>query len=187
MRLMPYECDLSNYQPEFVKDFKEFSKIAETENGAFNSLWQCFSDVLENTCFQTLNEDGIKRWEEILSLTVKSSYTYSDRKMNIIAKINRVVPFTFKKLLEILDNLCGKGSYEVVLSYEEYSLSVFLELTEKNKFDIVKSTISEIIPANILLEVFLRYNTHKDLKAFTNGQLSGKTHINLKEEYLKNG
>ena len=84
----------------------------------------------------------------------------------------------------VLNSLCGKESYVMTLYNDEYRLRILLELTVKKLFDEVEKTVKRMIPANLILEVELRYNQHLHLKAFTHEYLKAYTHNGLREEAL---
>ena len=84
----------------------------------------------------------------------------------------------------VLNNLCGKESYAMTLYNDEYRLKILLELTVKKLFDEVEKTVKRMMPANLILEVELRYNQHLQLKAFTHEYLKGYTHNGLREVSL---
>lgn len=94
------------------------------------------------------------------------------------------MPYTWRALENVLNSLCGKESYEMTLYNDEYRLKILLELTVKKLFDEVEKTINRMIPANLILEVELRYNQHLQLKAFTHEYLKAYTHNGLREEAL---
>lgn len=94
------------------------------------------------------------------------------------------MPYTYKALVNVLNSLCGEGQYTINLYNNEYRLKILIELTAKKLFDEVKSTVKRMIPANLILEVDLRYNQHKTLAKYTYKQLSKYTHIELREEVL---
>ena len=69
----------------------------------------------------------------------------------------------------------------MTLYNDEYRLRILLELTIKKLFDEVEKTVKRMIPANLILEVELRYNQHLQLKAFTHEYLKAYTHNGLRE------
>lgn len=44
--------------------------------------------------------------------------------------------------------------------------------------------LARIVPANLLTDVQLKYNQHRQLTAYTHDQLSVRTHGQLREEVL---
>jgi len=70
------------------------------------------------------------------------------------------------------------------LKPKEYSLDIKIELTRKRILDEVQRTVQEMIPANLVLVVSLKYNQYKDLKKFRYKDLKKYTYKQLREEVL---
>ena len=176
--------DISIYQPLVTKDYREFKEIAEIENTILTDCWSSSNNVFLDQFIETLTDNGCKRWEKILNIQPKGTDTLEVRRFRIKSRINEDLPYTYNALLNALDNLCGKGQYEVTLYNNEYRLKVLIELTVKKLFDEVESTVKRMIPANMILEVSLRYNQYLHFKKYTYGQLSVYTNKQLREEVL---
>ena len=59
-----------------------------------------------------------------------------------------------------------------------------MELTARSNFEEVQKMLARIVPANLLTDVQLKYNQHRQLTAYTHDQLSVRTHGQLREEVL---
>ena len=70
----------------------------------------------------------------------------------------------------------------MTLFAKEYRLKILLELGIKKMFDDVEQAVKRMIPANILLEVAIRYNQHSAVGQYTHGQLEKWTHQTIREE-----
>lgn len=176
--------DISIYQPLIIKDYREFKEIAEIENTILTDCWSSSNNVFLDQFIETLTENGCKRWEKILNIQPKGTDTLEVRRFRIKSRINEDLPYTYKALVNVLNSLCGEGQYTINLYNNEYRLKILIELTVKKLFDEVESTVKRMIPANLILEVDLRYNQHKTLSKYTHKQLSKYTHIELREEVL---
>ena len=168
--------DISIYQPSVVKDYKEFKEISKRENKVLTDSWTDSNSVFLDQFIETLTENGCKRWEKILGIQPKGTDTLQVRRFRIKSRINEDLPYTWRSLENVLNSLCGKESYAMTLYNDEYRL--------KKLFDEVESTVKRMIPANLILEVELRYNQHLHLKAFTHEYLKAYTHDGLREEAL---
>ena len=173
--------DISIYQPSVVKDYKEFKEISKRENEILTNCWTASNNVFLDQFIETLTENGCKRWEKILGIQPKGTDTLQVRRFRIKSRINEDLPYTWRTLENVLNSLCGKESYAMTLYNDEYRLKILLELTVKKLFDEVEKTVKRMIPANLILEVELRYNQHLHLKAFTHEYLKAYTHNGLRE------
>ena len=97
---------------------------------------------------------------------------------------NDKLPYTYRVLLERLNSLCGPDGYVIELNAGEYSLNIKIELTKKRMFDEVVKISRQMLPANIVVTVELRYNQHLTLANFTHEQLSQYTHYQLRNEVI---
>ena len=176
--------DISIYQPLIIKDYREFKEIAEIENTILTDCWSSSNNVFLDQFIETLTDNGCKRWEKILNIQPKGTDTLEVRRFRIKSRINEDLPYTYNALVNVLNSLCGEGQYTINLYNNEYRLKILIELTAKKLFDEVESTVKRMIPANLILEVDLRYNQHKTLAKYTHKQLSKYTHKELREDVL---
>ena len=176
--------DISIYQPLIIKDYREFKEIAEIENTILTDCWSSSNNVFLDQFIETLTDNGCKRWEKILNIQPKGTDTLEVRRFRIKSRINEDLPYTYNALVNVLNSLCGEGQYTINLYNNEYRLKILIELTAKKLFDEVESTVKRMIPANMILEVSLRYNQYLHFKKYTYGQLSVYTNKQLREEVL---
>ena len=178
------EVDISVYQPGAVKHYREIVGITEAENPELTMLWTSADSVFLDQFIETLTDNGCKRWEKILDIKPRDTDTLQVRRFRIKARINEDLPYTWRALEKVLDTMCGKGAYAMTLYNEEYRLVILLELTVKKLFDEVEQSVKRMIPANLILDVRLRYNTWGQVKVLTWGDLKNRTWKDVKEEDL---
>lgn len=176
--------DISIYQPDVIKDYREIKGITQAENPELSECWSAANSVFLDQFIETLTDNGCKRWEKILDIKPKDTDTLQVRRFRIKARINEDLPYTWRALEKVLDTMCGKGAYAMTLYNEEYRLVILLELTVKKLFDEVEQSVKRMIPANLILDVRLRYNTWGQVKVLTWGDLKNRTWKDVKEEVL---
>lgn len=147
-------------------------------------LWTAADSVFLDQFIETLTDNGCKRWEKILDIRPRDTDTLQVRRFRIKARINEDLPYTWRALERVLDTMCGKGAYAMTLYNEEYRLVILLELTVKKLFDEAEQSVKRMIPANLILDVRLRYNTWGQVKVLTWGDLKNRTWKDVKEEVL---
>ena len=147
-------------------------------------LWTAADSVFLDQFIESLTDNGCKRWEKILDIKPRDTDTLQVRRFRIKARINEDLPYTWRALERVLDTMCGKGAYAMTLYNEEYRLVILLELTVKKLFDEVEQSVKRMIPANLILDVRLRYNTWGQVKVLTWGDLKNRTWKDVKEEVL---
>ena len=179
--------DIKEYFPDVLKDVREFNVLDEAETPELKSLYECIAEVLDNGFIETAKEKGVARAEKIVGLSPRATDTIEERKFNLIAKYNEDLPYTVKKLHELLAVLCGEKGYHLEINNNEFMLTVKVELTSKKSKTSVEELLERVAPANMVLYVTLMYNQHKTVGKLTNEELRKYTHNGVREEALING
>ena len=170
--------------PPIMQELEEFQKIAEIEELYFEQLKQEIQNIVDDQFIQTATENGIARREKILKISPFADDTLETRRFRVQGLWADKLPYTYRVLLERLDSLCGPDGYIMELNAGEYSLNIKIELTRKRMFDEVVRITRQMVPANIVITVELRYNQHLTLANFTHEQLSQYTHYQLRNEVI---
>lgn len=181
---MDREINLLNYLPSVLQGFKEFKVLSETENPEISALWSVMEDIMNDQFVNESTENGVNRWETIMSIVPKGTDSLDLRKFRILTRLNERLPYTFTALEQQLATLCGVDGFTLELNNGAYTLIVRVELTAKGKFDEVGSLLKRTVPANILIDLSLLYNQQSLLSGFTHAHLSGYTHEQLRIEVI---
>lgn len=166
-----------------MRGFDEIKAIMNAEQISFDGVWVSSESVMNNQFVTQANEDGVARYEHILGITPKATYTLDERKFNILARMNESLPYTMKQLHNSLGSLCGEDGYTLKLDHGTYTLVVKLGLANENNVQAVVELLDKMTPANIVKKVML-FNTHLILTDFTHEQLSAFTHKELREAVI---
>jgi len=170
--------------PPIIQELDAFKKIAEIEDSLFEQLKQEIESIVNDQFISTATEKGIARRERMLKISPFADDTLETRRFRVQGMWNDKLPYTYRVLLERLDSLCGPDGYVIELNAGEYSLNIKIELTKKRMFDEVVRIARQMVPANIVITVELRYNQHLTLANFTHGQLGQHTHYDLRNEVI---
>lgn len=180
-----YVSKCIDFIPPVYANIKEFQELAKSYNVELVCIFNRLDEVHNNFFIDSLNEYGCSRWENILGLKSNSSFTIDERRFAIKGKLVGQRPYTYKKLVNLLDNLVGAESYKMELDYNTNHLLVKLDLGAKRMMYTAKDLLENVVPQNISLEVELLYNTHEILSNTTHGNLAKYTHEALKEEVFR--
>lgn len=172
------------YLPEELKKYKEFIAIGDTVDKQFDKLDEDKRKVLLNGFVMHLNDYGCTRWEKMLHLVRRDSDTLDDRRIRILTKFLNQLPYTEKRLNEMLTSICGKEGYHLEVNVGLMYIGVKIELGRKNQFREVERLLEDVLPLNIWYKVELLYNTHRVVGQYTHRQLMKFTHRQLREEAL---
>ena len=172
---------LIDYLPQILREVREFGSIVQVEQPEVVSLWTELDNVLDDQFINDATENGVKRWENILGIYPKATESLDTRKFRVLTRLNEQLPYTYKGLQQQLISLCGDNGYTIELKKDDYTLIIKIKLYAKNKYDEIKSMLARIVPANIVVDLSILYNSHKELSTLTHSQLSTYTHEQLRE------
>lgn len=174
---------IKDYLPIFVQEYAEIGAIMDAEQVSVEDAWTSAENVMCDQFVVDATENGVKRWESILKMKPKGSYTLDERKFNILVKLKEQLPYTIRTLNEMLTALCSEDGYLLRLDNDKYLLTVRLALNNENNVQAVSELLEKIVPANLIISVTL-FNTHNILSAYTHGFLAQYTHKQTREEIL---
>lgn len=180
-----YNRKLIEYLPEFLRDVKEYEAILTlAEQPEMVALWEAEENALNDQFVVDSTENGVSRWEKILGIIPKATDSLEMRKFSILTRTNEQLPFTLTTLNEQLKSLCGEDGYEVKLDAANYILSVKVALTAKSNFNDVNLLLKRVVPANMIIDLSLKYNQQNVISAFTHESLQNFTHEQLRNEVM---
>lgn len=178
---------MSKKLPLVLRECREFKAIDTAETPELEALWTAIENARDDQYIPSLTISGIKRWEKILGVIPKADETFDDRRFRILNRVNESLPFTYRFLENQFTILCGEKGYRLQLDHGNYTLVVRVELTSKSKYNDVEALLKRVLPANIVIDLSLMYNQHKDIARFTHEQLHAWTHEQIRSEVLPNG
>lgn len=179
-----YDRKLIDYLPPIVQEIREIKEIMKAAQPEMVKIWQAYEDMLSDQFIEDATEYGVKRWEKILHITPKATDTLEARKFTILTRFNEQLPFTMVTLNNQLETLCGEDGFTLTLDHNNYTLYVQVALVAKSNFDDVDRLLDRVVPANMVINISLKYNQQSTLKVFTHGQLKQWTHDDLRNEVL---
>ena len=163
--------------PPLFREYEENKQIMTVaEDPEFNHAWQIADNILDDAFVMDATENGVKRYEKELGIVPKATSTLHERKFIILSKYQESLPFTMRKLNMQLEVLCGAGNYYINLVNDDYLLKIRIALVSQNNLPDVRKMLESILPANMVLDLDLSYNTHGDLADLTHADLAPYTH-----------
>lgn len=174
---------LIDYLPTFVGEYKEIKAIMDTEQIVLEKLWEDTENVLSDQFVSSATEKGIARYEKILGITPKGTHTLSERRFDVLARMNEQLPYTMEQLHTSLATLCGKDGYALKLDADKYVLTIKLALGNENNKKTVEELSYKMLPANIV-KIIMLFNTYSIVSNMTHEQLAEYTHRGIMEEIL---
>jgi len=176
--------DILTYLPQIMQQLEQFKQIANAENPEINALWAAIEDLLNNQFVVSANEDGIAKYETLLDIQPKATDELEVRRFRVLGRITESIPYTYNALKAQLNNLCGNDGYTINLNNETYTLIVKVALTSKKQYDEVDALLKRTVPANIVIDLDLLYNSYEVLNNYTYSHLETFTYEDLRSSVL---
>lgn len=143
---------LQRYHPDVLAPAKEFKALAAAENPEFNVVWEFAWKLIANTFVLDIDEDGAERWENMLHLRRLPEDTLADRRLRILITINAIVPYTIRRLQQLLDAGYGEGN-AVASTNNEYELWIDIDNSIIFSTVAMRIMLRAIVPANLTINI----------------------------------
>lgn len=76
--------------------------------------------------------------------------------------------------------MCGENGYILTVDTENYIVKVAIKLESRRLVDNADELVRRMIPANLIVDVYLLYNQNISFKKYTHGELKKYTHYQLR-------
>ena len=178
-----YKRKLIDYLPAFERNIKELDAImTKAEDPEMFLGWEEIDNAFADQLILDATEHGVSRMEKIMKVIPKATETLDERKFSLLVKENEQPPFTIEALKSKLESLCGEGNYSLNRDVANKVIYVAIALVARNSFDDVKTFLERIVPANMVIELTLKYNRHEFFMSNTHEQMQTFTHERLRNE-----
>lgn len=175
---MNVKVNLLEHLPPFLAEFKELSALFSAENPEFDLLWNEARSVLDDQYIETAGERGVARLEKITGIPTDRSLTLAERKTRIITRINEELPYTLRKLNELLSAVCGEGNFLIFGDFPNYTISIITKRLTVSQITEVERLLDNVIPANIVMVT----QNREDVEASSGIYLGGAVTKNITVE-----
>lgn len=142
--------DIKPYFPSLYNNILEIDNLVKVENDLFENLNSEFDKAIRNEYVVTADKETIKRYETLLRITDGDDKELSFRRQRILNRLAMNMPFTIKALKQKLDELIGKGNYNVFVDPDRFTLYVESKILDQVWFNETYITIHKMKPANII-------------------------------------
>ena len=144
-------ANIINYLPEWFRKIADFEEICDTEAERFDALAEAIHSVADNFFFHTMNEGAVSMWEQLFDIVPDLSIeTLTFRRFRVLNRLSTKPPFTLGFLYRKLDELIGKGLWNVIVDYPNYALYIESSSENQQYYTEVLYTINKIKPAHIV-------------------------------------
>lgn len=173
--------DLLGYLPPVLRDYEELGVLGQVE--AYD-LIQALHDVnifYSNIFIDTADEYALRIQERQWLIAPPEDATIEDRRLAVRARILSLAAlYTKRSLHSALTALCGQDGFTLEITYERFFVHILIELKSKHQADAVRRMLHDMLPANMVYKVDIRYNQHATLGKLTHGKMAAYTHDQLR-------
>lgn len=170
------EVKVQRYYPNVIANADEFKQLAILENEEFKSIWEVLFKWFKNRFVSEADLEGVRRWEQMLKIIPSKEATLEDRKQFILRRINTILPYTIRRLQQILNAVYG-DDFAVVSTNKKYELWVDIDNRIILKTPSMRTLLRAIIPANLIIKILQELNA--DLFLYAGGIVSNVNTIKI--------
>lgn len=170
------EVKVQRYYPNVIANADEFKQLAILENEEFKSIWEVLFKWFKNRFVSEADLEGVRRWEQMLKIIPSKKATLEDRKQFILRRINTILPYTIRRLQQILNAVYG-DDFAVVSTNKKYELWVDIDNRIILKTPSMRTLLRAIIPANLIIKILQELNA--DLFLYAGGIVSNVNTIQI--------
>lgn len=173
---------LQEHLPPLLRGVAEYAALCEAVEAELTALRTGIEAVRRNLVISTAEEEGLSRWEEMLSLYGGGSL--ADRRSAVLARTARELPYTMETLHHRLRGIVGEHGY--VINASGMSLHVLLSLEAQSAFSAVCEMLRDIVPSSVSVTVEVKLTRYQELTPHTHGEFSQYTHEMIRNEVATN-
>lgn len=177
--------DLKLYLPPLYNDVVEMNALLSAEGVVFGNADAEAQNALKDQFIQTATNYGISLFEDVLGIVPNpSTESWEYRRLRLLSRMSANPPFTEEFLIEHLTNVIGTGNFTVAVHHATYTVEARILIPAKTFFTEAQLFLLEVVPANMLIDLSIKYNSHHMLSFFTHEALAIRTYYELREELL---
>lgn len=156
---------LIEYLPSFFKDIREFKQVFQVEDEEIEKLKGQIEKILQEVIVDVSEDYGLQRYEKIYNIS-NNVMDLSNRRFNILSKINNRLPYSLNWLKNKLNSTIGKENYTLTIDYNKYSMEINVAILFKDIAILLNKDLKEQLPANLQVTINL-FQTEQCQQYFT--------------------
>lgn len=142
---------IEEYWPEWIAEIRELAGTAAAANIELALLWAAAARTGNNMYLSTMDADTCAAIEEMLGITPTAGDSLETRLARIKSYSMSDLPYTEKKLLEVLNMICGDaGSCAITVTPNKYEIVIDIDESCTDKYDEIRKMADKMIPANMI-------------------------------------
>ena len=179
-------ADFFEFLPDFYRNIREYDCIFTAIANKINRIEEKRKQEKANLFIysEDINEEGVDRLGKSLKIDL-AGLDFEDKVFKIKTALYDKRPYNYTNINDMLFSHCGKDGYLLEIDRQNKTVSAKINLGRKNQFSAVYKLLDNVVSANMILNVELLYNLHENLAKMTYGDMSAKTHEELRSDVLQ--
>lgn len=157
--------------PAYYRHIREFQEYAKTQSKQLELLEKAILQLEDDQFIITSSEPAIYRREKEFGIIPDPRLeTLEFRKKRLLNRMMRKAPFTYRYLIQQLNELVGIGKYVVSIDVANYWIKVLVWAESYSYYKEATEFLERTVPLNLLLETGIlvdRVNVVVSVKNYT--------------------
>ena len=132
--------------PEAFEKIPDIAKIYEINDKQIGDLENAVTQLDDDIFFETMSEERIKRFENILGIVALDNMSIEDRRLKVHMKVLEKLPYSYRVIAKKLDALVGNA---YTMKVENNVFRFTCSVIDKTLLDYILDMFEEIVPLNI--------------------------------------
>lgn len=173
------------YLPPLYNDVLEMTSLLTAEGVVMGTASTEAENTLKDQFIQTATNYGITLFEDVLGIVPNpSTESWEYRRLRLLSRMSTNPPFTEEFLDQHLEQIIGAGNYTIAVYPATYTVSVRILIPARTFFAEAQLLMLDVVPANMIMDISIQYNSYADLAPYTYAQLAALTYYDMREEVL---
>jgi hypothetical protein len=165
--------------PQALTGIPDLEQLYDAIDDQVEKLNDEVDQLDEDTFFDTMSENRVKRWENMISLTPGQNDSLDDRRFRIQSRVVDKLPYSYRIILSDLHALDPEAQMEI--DWEHLNVKVYMALSSQSMVADVEELLEKKLPLNLTYEIIIVYNTWGEYESDTWGDVSTMTWQQMKE------
>ncbi len=170
---------VKRYAPLIYSDNTEMQDLYAVQADLLIDAESKIQHIFENNFINKADLNTIRMLEKIYGILHNDNYTLEQRRTNLLTKIIFKPPYTYNRMISILEYVYGKGNYVFELSPNEYKLILDIDTEDIDTYLFFHKLMQNIMPANIQVSYDIPYTYIYLRRHFTYGSIPPLTYEDL--------
>lgn len=149
--------NLIEYLPPHLSGMQEFREICASEDIELQLIWDELAAAVTDMDLYSMSERQCAVWERFFGIRNVALQSLDDRRLTLRGYFSSQLPYTISKLRKTLDSMCGEDGYQLTITTGE-SVDIGIKLASKDALANVSLVVRQMIPAHLMLSIWLMYN-----------------------------